>query len=77
MGSLLIQLLDKIIFVNYPKNRKLIFKIALLIKGHSYGHLPAVVALLFVLAVLGFRVARADALEVRVGHVVEDDAALR
>ena len=49
---------------------------AVLIKGHADGDLAAVITLLFVFAVFGLWVGFGKALEVGVGDVVEDDAAL-
>jgi hypothetical protein len=46
-----------------------------LVESHAHGHLAAIGALLFVLAVPGFRIAGAQSLEMRVGHVVEDHPA--
>jgi protein involved in polysaccharide export with SLBB domain len=48
---------------------------AAFVEGHADGNLAAVVALLFVSAVAGLGVLRAEALEVGVGDVVEDDVA--
>jgi len=46
------------------------------IEGHPDGHLAAIVALLFVFAVFSLRVFGANAFEMGVGDVVEDDAAV-
>ena len=50
---------------------------AIFIESHANGDLAAVVSLLFVLAVLRFGIGGAEALEVGVGDIVEDDAALK
>ena len=47
-----------------------------LVKGHAYGDLAAVVAFLFVLPVARFGISVTKAFKVSVGHVVEDHAAL-
>ena len=49
---------------------------AVFIEGHADGHLPAIVALLFVFSMFGLGVFGAYAFKMSVGDVVEDDAAV-
>ena len=49
---------------------------AVFIKGHTDGHLSAVIALLLVFPVFGLWILGANALEVGVSHVVENHAAV-
>jgi hypothetical protein len=50
---------------------------AFFVEGDAHCHLRAIVALLLVFAVVGLGVVAAKPLEVRVGDVVENDAAVR